>query len=450
MEDNAGVWSHMIQDGLGSVRLEASDAEAVNAMTNFAPYGQPFGAQGTMASDFGFTGEQTDDNGQVFLRARYYNPGIGLFNSLDPFEGFSHRPLTLNGYSWVEGNVANASDPTGLLPFPCNTLVGGCALAVASPFEGPVGDIGFCTAAVTCIKIALGLSVSAALAYLAQEITEKTGYNLSPQVQRSIEEALDNASVDDPAPEGEPTYDPNLDPRVPFPAPNPDQSLCPTNHPPGSSESFARGSAEIEMEDIMCNILKHTAQEEPNPYRWWHNHRDRIYPQFADAWAGTQAAFLGRRPRSFRNVTTRRLTQGQIGAMFIPRPGTYSSFRRRTRADIMAFVVHELRHAGQFYGEFENETVRGQFLSCANISARIAEVDAWRATNHWILKSSLSMDDFSDAINFLNGGRMWTEDELWDHHNVTQYRQIYQNTFDAPPYYTCPDSMAANVNTISC
>jgi len=68
---------------------------------------------GTMDSGYGFTGEQIDPNELVYLRARYYDPNVGVFASLDPFEGFDSSPMSLNGYSWVEGNVANWSDPTG-------------------------------------------------------------------------------------------------------------------------------------------------------------------------------------------------------------------------------------------------------------------------------------------------------------------------------------------------
>lgn len=55
----------------------------------------------------------TDENGQVYLRARYYTPVLGVFPSRDPFEGLMDRPMSLNGYSWVEGNVVNAVDPSG-------------------------------------------------------------------------------------------------------------------------------------------------------------------------------------------------------------------------------------------------------------------------------------------------------------------------------------------------
>jgi RHS repeat-associated protein len=53
----------------------------------------------------------------LHLRARNYFPNLGTFLSLDPFEGTRSRPLSLNGYSYVEGNVPNWTDPTGKNPY---------------------------------------------------------------------------------------------------------------------------------------------------------------------------------------------------------------------------------------------------------------------------------------------------------------------------------------------
>ena len=31
-----------------------------------------------------------------------YDPATGVFTALDPFEGTMQRPMSMNGYSWVE------------------------------------------------------------------------------------------------------------------------------------------------------------------------------------------------------------------------------------------------------------------------------------------------------------------------------------------------------------
>ncbi len=106
-------WQYITQDGLGSVRGLINATLGVDAVQSYNPMGVPDGSYGT---GYGFTGEQTDGNSQVYLRARYYNPSMGVFTALDPFEGTMQRPMSLNSYSWVEGNFPNATDPSGNIP----------------------------------------------------------------------------------------------------------------------------------------------------------------------------------------------------------------------------------------------------------------------------------------------------------------------------------------------
>ncbi len=63
---------------------------------------------------YGFTGELTDGNGLVYLRARYLVPALGTFASRDPWRGTASAPRTWNGYAWVEGNVVNRVDGSGM------------------------------------------------------------------------------------------------------------------------------------------------------------------------------------------------------------------------------------------------------------------------------------------------------------------------------------------------
>ncbi len=57
--------------------------------------------------------------------ARHYAPSLGIFPALDPFEGDPSRPMSLNGYSGVEGKVVNWTDASGYfasLPYFGNSL----------------------------------------------------------------------------------------------------------------------------------------------------------------------------------------------------------------------------------------------------------------------------------------------------------------------------------------
>ena len=103
------AWTEAMSDVLGSVRGWLDGSQSFVDTMDYNPYGVPDSAM----NGFGFTGEITDANELVYLRARYYSPEMGAFNSLDPFEGFDASPMSLNGYSYVEGNPINWADPSG-------------------------------------------------------------------------------------------------------------------------------------------------------------------------------------------------------------------------------------------------------------------------------------------------------------------------------------------------
>jgi RHS repeat-associated protein len=115
---------YLLEDGLGSIRGLVNAQGSPTETTTYTPFGQPEGT-GLSGTDFGFTGEYTDETELLYLRARYMNPTMGGFVSLDPFEGVSARPMSLNGYSWVEGNPIDMIDPSGFCAtwdFQCNIL----------------------------------------------------------------------------------------------------------------------------------------------------------------------------------------------------------------------------------------------------------------------------------------------------------------------------------------
>jgi RHS repeat-associated protein len=145
------TWTYLSgRDGLNSVRQETDASGNVLTARSFDPYGVPLDGNG--GSPFGYTGEQTDATGLVFLRARYMQPALGMFLSHDPWEGNVQRPESLNGWNYVEGNPVNHIDPSGLqgpsaiaincqgaqLPL-CLSLIAeaGPAITVIGPIIGP-------------------------------------------------------------------------------------------------------------------------------------------------------------------------------------------------------------------------------------------------------------------------------------------------------------------------
>jgi RHS repeat-associated protein len=68
---------------------------------------------GEGGSNYSYAGEWTDSTGLQYLRARYYNTGIGSFLTRDTWGGDYYDPLSLNHWAYVQGNPVNYVDPSG-------------------------------------------------------------------------------------------------------------------------------------------------------------------------------------------------------------------------------------------------------------------------------------------------------------------------------------------------
>jgi RHS repeat-associated protein len=58
-----------------------------------------------------------DSTGLIFLRARYYAPWDGRFQTRDSWDGDARRPLSFNGWLYVHANPVNFTDPSGYCVF---------------------------------------------------------------------------------------------------------------------------------------------------------------------------------------------------------------------------------------------------------------------------------------------------------------------------------------------
>lgn len=108
-QEEDGEWTHMIQDGLDSVRSVVDDNLAVQQSIHYDPFGNPMDVVGPEQTMYGYTGEPTDANGLVYLRDRYYNPETGIFLSQDPLEGTPENPMSLNRYAFVQRGYRDES-----------------------------------------------------------------------------------------------------------------------------------------------------------------------------------------------------------------------------------------------------------------------------------------------------------------------------------------------------
>jgi RHS repeat-associated protein len=98
-QDDSTETRYLLPDGLGSVRVEMVGS-SVETATTYAPYGSLLARTGSSGTVYGFTGEQYDAaTSLLYLRARYHNPALKIFISVDPFPGWQNSPASQHPYS---------------------------------------------------------------------------------------------------------------------------------------------------------------------------------------------------------------------------------------------------------------------------------------------------------------------------------------------------------------
>lgn len=80
-------------------------------------YGKQIARTGTSTVIFGYNGRDgvvTDDNGLIYMRARYYSPVMKRFINADIVAGEISNAVTLNRFAYANGNPVSFVDPFGL------------------------------------------------------------------------------------------------------------------------------------------------------------------------------------------------------------------------------------------------------------------------------------------------------------------------------------------------
>jgi RHS repeat-associated protein len=107
--------TQFVTDGAGELREHF----------RYFPSGEPWieERRGPKVTDLRFSGREYDtETGLYYLGARYYDPALGHFISVDPMsaappsEAESWTPPALNVYAYAYGNPVRLTDPDGLAP----------------------------------------------------------------------------------------------------------------------------------------------------------------------------------------------------------------------------------------------------------------------------------------------------------------------------------------------
>jgi RHS repeat-associated protein len=129
----SGNLSFYLPDGQASTRLLADAVGAVTDTYEYDAFGDLMAQTGNSPNLYRYTGQQLDPGiGSYYLRARYYDPRVGRFNTRDPFTGFVSDPPSLHPYTYAYNNPVNHGDPTGRSSLLEGVIVGALVAVVGS------------------------------------------------------------------------------------------------------------------------------------------------------------------------------------------------------------------------------------------------------------------------------------------------------------------------------
>jgi RHS repeat-associated protein len=115
-----GTYFYM-SDALGSVRQvwKQGGTSSSFSVSTYKPFGTPVGTSGT-ADKVGYAGELIDtaagtSPGLYYIGARWMDPELGRFVSMDPIVGRLSFQQSMNRYTNCANNPLRSTDPTGLM-----------------------------------------------------------------------------------------------------------------------------------------------------------------------------------------------------------------------------------------------------------------------------------------------------------------------------------------------
>ncbi len=109
--DVNGTFSSFGYDALGSQVAVLNATGSLVGAQLYGPYGLSRYNTGTLPTSIGFTGQRADSvTGLDYYNARYYDPGVGQFLSVDSVQGNARG---MDPYVYVGDDPESRTDPTG-------------------------------------------------------------------------------------------------------------------------------------------------------------------------------------------------------------------------------------------------------------------------------------------------------------------------------------------------
>lgn len=160
-QERDGKKSYYVYDGHGTVRALADENGKTTDKYNYDAFGNLINSKGRTENGFLFAGEQFDSvTGRYYLRARYMNPSVGTFISMDSYQGSIDDPVSLHKYLYANANPVSNSDPSGcssLADLNASMSIQGILSNIVTPngkalFDAVMGVFGFANDVISTIK----------------------------------------------------------------------------------------------------------------------------------------------------------------------------------------------------------------------------------------------------------------------------------------------------------
>ena len=116
-EEVSGVFKTYHFDCRGSTIAITNASGNITDTFAYDTYGKLINRTGINKIIFGYNGRDgvvTDDNGIIYMRARYYSPVMKRFINADVIAGAISNAITLNRFAYANGNPVSFVDPFGL------------------------------------------------------------------------------------------------------------------------------------------------------------------------------------------------------------------------------------------------------------------------------------------------------------------------------------------------
>jgi RHS repeat-associated protein len=185
MATHAGTVTYIYTDNQGTPLAEADAQGNVTATFDYRPYGAQ--ALGTPPKGPGYTGHVNDpDTGLVYMQARYYDPQIGRFLSVDPVTPNDSDGNNFNRYRYASGNPYKFTDPDGRQEYAAEKLSNSYAKWTPqerAPFEAVVVPI---TIAIVASTPVVGPELATVLRTELKQPVEQSKSDATPETDSTI------------------------------------------------------------------------------------------------------------------------------------------------------------------------------------------------------------------------------------------------------------------------